>query len=1240
MALDKDFTVIPFVGGLDEGKDAHVITQPLLKQSVNWQTDKEGALQVRDGSTQVAVAGPGDTRLFRYKDGAFVVSSTEYGSLDTETDDYRPLGDMSIGYKSRTTSVNSVVDGTQNTRLCALGPTGDRVLVASNSISGYGWVRLSLKVFNVASGQMLWEQNYDSGYLLDAIWVNESGRAIVAVRDNDNNLGNKGIRLYAISATTYNVVEWVIPTSDVEAHMGDPADNFTCRQFQMVPGFGSQVRFIANWMPRGPNTRTTYGATLYGFFNTAVTFSASIYNASNGDPANAATDGSAMVAIGYHNGVSHMLTCSQIDGYVRHWRVADADPSVIISPTTLSDGLRGYGPMWVAEAGDPPQVWEPSKFGSDARPTTTVGGTTEANGDAFNTTQSYGHSLMYGFVEYVPAAQRFVAAWHGVMQWATRRQVQVGVSRRSAWDLTRLLGTHVAVINETASVIDILDAPACHLLGRPNHEVSGSVDIPVAAASKWYATIRDGGDDPVGGLTTGFLTLREQLGKWRESDGGLQYSSGAIVRVDAINLDIHTLSLFGQDECAPHTSPIHVPHVGYLRILPEAVYPAVGGQWYSDGLLYGRDDRLNTDPRERFALFDISMAGTAVVGGEFVVGGTRWAAADISNLPGDARGLAKHEFAAPSSPVHPYVPWDVMTVGRPFGRSREFVSTFHRLTRPVVLSADAQDHVLIEAGTPLVFDGSSVFPWLWYIPPQPVLARTSNYRGKRAGGGAATEPRQMRVQACWFYTDAEGTKWRSAPSFVADYTLFRWMFDPIGAPPGSWDSGDDDPDANVTVFDRPMPLPKSLRGKFGIEYYMTQREEASEDNVTGDGPMALWSWSRADSEAADQYRDTIGDLPGQGVLATNGVGGVPVDPTGNMTELYRYAGLSLTWRMVDEYKSNTLLYTTGGVLEDEPPVGANYLTFAGGRVWYIRDGKAFFSKRVSKGKPIGFNANLFVDAPNGDELVAVSHVDENVVVFSRTSVFVCVGDGPNDLGSGPSYQAVPVASPVGCYNPNSVLSTEVGVFFAGPKTMYLLRRDMNVVRIGNVEDSLDVPRIRFAFQDRTDNRFFWYIGPEGGEDGYFVVFEAERGLWHTWRSPTENDLTSGMWTVNGTHYAQDDGGIRRVSSAAPKFSATLKTGWVHLGQTMGYKRFRNGYVGLRSGGPGLVVIAHSYDYDESFSDTRAYNLDAAGTHLLQFKPARQKCASYALSVTTGADVALTHLGIESGVKQLGHKIPR
>lgn len=1200
MALDKQFLTVPFTGGLDEGKDSHVIEPPLVKRSENLVSNKEGSLQVRDTFGDVEVGVPSDrSAMYRFKEDVVVLSKTEYGTFDTSSEVYHKQGETISGSKTLSSGLNDTLLGGHHSMVASL-PGSKQIAVGFVTTDPQKKNTTHIRVYSVEGESVLYESELVDCYLLDVCGT--STGAAFLVRNESIATNTFQIVFLAPSGSTYATTTHTITVSGIATTLG-------VRQGQLVnrPSTNT-VWAIVNFLPAG-RSATQYGAT-YVIDLDAVTGVSSLGGevVSDGSTGQVTRDGSAMVACGWDSAAVQPLfmTCTQQTGDVYAFT---HNGTVATVGNLIYQTEHDYGvPYWASSPAADKRIWHPvddSFLGGSGPGDLNLSVNIVYPGDAFASFDSYGHNFMYGWVQYSATDQRYIYGWHGVNTWGSRRRAHIdGSSFEIHTDRPKLLGCIFVKASRSGTSFSVLGstrAHSCHLLSRPIETGVQQYDVPVAAASKWYYSVEDPTTD--NSYTTGFLTFRIQNEPYLVLDQGLQYLCGAILDLDTStnDMDVATRCLFGQDQVMPHTSPF--PMNGRTELLTR---------------LQEVTSATFMDNEDDWRLFDVHMGGWAATPNGYTVGATRWISRDIDALWDGTRGANLiYSNLGQSNALN----WN--TAGRRAGPLRETAAMWVRVLPPEQVSAQAPGYLLVDSGRPCVYDGSNLFPLDWYLPPQPVLQRETPLWGTRN----QSSDRVSNITACWVFRDAYGCAWRSAPGFTASYGLKRWRGDPETHNGVLYF-----PNNILTIFDRPLPLSRGMRGKVGIEYYVDSPDEEgttdSERNAyTGTGQLKLYGW--CDTEGATEYPTAL-------------VGTAPDDD-----EVYRDFGLSLGYQVEYNGQIPILLYTTGGVLPDEPPVGANYMTLASGRVWYIRDGKAYFSKQVSQGKPVGFNANLYIDSPNGENLVAVSSMDEYVVLFSKNNLFVSTGSGPNDLGSGQSYYPIEVASDVGCWNPSSVVSTKHGVFFAGPDTLYLLRRDLQVVRIGAIEDSINVASIEFVIHDKNNQRCMWFVSdPDDSENGSLLVFEYDEGLWHVWTGPDVGSLRTGVWTNQGVYTLSASGGIAKQNPSLEHGAAVLETGWIHLGQTVGYKRFRDCYVVSRvveEDPKAFFYVDFAYDYDPLFFQTEQVDpgLMDPDHEVTRLKPQKQKCASFKMRVRTQAVKAtLSHMGVEVGVKMLGDKIPR
>jgi len=156
-------------------------------------------------------------------------------------------------------------------------------------------------------------------------------------------------------------------------------------------------------------------------------------------------------------------------------------------------------------------------------------------------------------------------------------------------------------------------------------------------------------------------------------------------------------------------------------------------------------------------------------------------------------------------------------------------------------------------------------------------------------------------------------------------------------------------------------------------------------------------------------------------------------------------------------QTQTLVYTTGGVLDQPNPPASHALCIHKNRVVQDDDTRRvlWFTEQYVTGSQPGYNETLTIAMPDGGDITALASMDSELIVFKASSIWIIYGgDGPNQLGTGSDLttpQRVP--SDVGCVDWRSVVLTPMGLLFASASGIYMLSRALEVSYIGrNVAD--------------------------------------------------------------------------------------------------------------------------------------------------------------------------------------------
>jgi hypothetical protein len=361
----------------------------------------------------------------------------------------------------------------------------------------------------------------------------------------------------------------------------------------------------------------------------------------------------------------------------------------------------------------------------------------------------------------------------------------------------------------------------------------------------------------------------------------------------------------------------------------------------------------------------------------------------------------------------------------------------------------------------------------------------------------------------------------------------------------------------------------------------------------------------------------------------------------------------------------TVLYTTGGVLDQVCPPSSSCQCIHKGRVFATDDTLRviWFTQQYSAGLAPGYQETLTIPMPDGGDITGLVSMDSELIVFKGTSIWIIYGgDGPNGLGQGSDLttpQRVP--SDVGAVDWRGICLTPAGIMFVAATGIYLLDRSLNVTFIGkNVVDlfasyptcvsAVLVPgatQVRFSMINLTK---------PANQQAIVIVYDYLLGEWLEHTRPQQPNPISGSTVTAGTgryaeitsdgivwleHLAADATAYCDDSTVPTATFVITSVGLAELkaagvGSEMGYQCAR--WVQLRAdtqsqcgltiaiscNGDGNVVQSASLPYPQSAQSPPGMEMHVAGAYM--------KATS--LSVTV-SDYASGTLGNGQGARFIG-----
>ncbi len=292
---------------------------------------------------------------------------------------------------------------------------------------------------------------------------------------------------------------------------------------------------------------------------------------------------------------------------------------------------------------------------------------------------------------------------------------------------------------------------------------------------------------------------------------------------------------------------------------------------------------------------------------------------------------------------------------------------------------------------------------------------------------------------------------------------------------------------------------------------------------------------------------------------------------------------------------NSIIYTTGGVLEDIGGPAANAITLFDDRLWLIDaedPNLLWYSKQVIEGTPVEMSDLLtyYVAPSTGAQgstgpITAIFPMDDKLIVFKKDAIYYINGAGPDNTGANSQYsQPIFISSTVGCANQNSIVITPTlngspgGLMFQSDKGIWLLGRDLSTTYIGApveaynsfaVNSATAIPatnQVRFTISSGITLMYDYYYQQWGTFVGVPAVSSTIYQGLHTYISPSGGvaQETPGVYLDNGNPVL-----------------LSFTTSWIAIAGLQGYQRAYFFYLLGSYFSPHKLNLQISYDYNPS-----------------------------------------------------------
>jgi hypothetical protein len=347
---------------------------------------------------------------------------------------------------------------------------------------------------------------------------------------------------------------------------------------------------------------------------------------------------------------------------------------------------------------------------------------------------------------------------------------------------------------------------------------------------------------------------------------------------------------------------------------------------------------------------------------------------------------------------------------------------------------------------------------------------------------------------------------------------------------------------------------------------------------------------------------------------------------------------------------NSLIYTTGGVVEDTAGPAAVDVTLFDDRLWLIlaedRNSLAF-SKQVIAGTPVEMsNLSSIYVAPSAGaqgstgELECSFPMDDKLILFKKDAMYWLNGTGPDNTDSNSQYsQPIFITSSVGSDNKKSIVMTGNGLMFQSDKGIWMLPRGLGEpIYVGIPVRQFNQYRVTSAvcIPETTQVRFTL-------SNGVILMYDYFYNQWGTFvgMQPISSCLYQGLHTILDKYgnVLQETPGVY-LDNNNPVLLGFV-TGPISLGGIMGYQRLYEFIMLASYISPHKLLTQVSFNYgpfveqalitphnptgvygsDSLYGQTTPYGGPAA-IEQWRAQVQNQKCQSFQISIQEQYDPSL------------------
>lgn len=285
---------------------------------------------------------------------------------------------------------------------------------------------------------------------------------------------------------------------------------------------------------------------------------------------------------------------------------------------------------------------------------------------------------------------------------------------------------------------------------------------------------------------------------------------------------------------------------------------------------------------------------------------------------------------------------------------------------------------------------------------------------------------------------------------------------------------------------------------------------------------------------------------------------------------------------------NSLIYTTGGVVENIGAPSFNSLTLFDSRLWGIDaedPNLLWYSKQVIEGVPVEMSDlfTLFTAPTTGAQgstglTKCLAPMDDKLILFKRDAIGYINGTGPDNVGTNSQYsQPTFITATVGSENQQSIVISPAGLMFQSDKGIWLLDRSLNTSYIGApVEDFTLTAKVLSAINVPETNQIRFTL-----DSGVTLMYDYFYQQWGTFVGipAISSTIYQNLHTyINNLGQIFQETPGKYLDGSNPVLQS-FSTAWIKSAGLIGFQRAYFLHLLGTYLSPHTLSVGLAYDYD-------------------------------------------------------------